>query len=164
VVVCTIVTLLYSILCRATNIYFFWESQSIGITLIFISLIFVLSDLLRRNLFQKTNARVAKIAIGFAAFVLLIEGILFVVLPRTDAYEKAIHFIHTSSEISSSAGTIEGSSLIPFGGMALSKSAEGTSGQASFHFIVKGSKKYVDLELLLEKQADSDWQVNIVGE
>lgn len=156
--------LLYSILCRAANIYFFWESQSIGITLIFIASIFVLLDLLRKNQFQKTNARVVKIVIGFAAFVLLIEGILFVVVPRSDAYVKAIQFINTSSEISSKVGTVQSTSLLLFGGMSMSKSAEGVSGQANFHFIVKGSEKYIDLELLLEKQVDSDWQANIVGD
>lgn len=159
---CTLTILLYSIVCRAVNIYFFWESQSIGITLIFITSIFVLLDLLRKNQFRKTNARVAKVALGVAAFVLLVEGALFVLVPRTDAYAKAIKFIHTSSEISSQTGTVQSTSLLLFGGMAMSKSAQGVSGQANFHFIVKGSEKYIDLELLLEKQADSDWQVNIV--
>jgi hypothetical protein len=38
---------------------------------------------------------------------------------------------------------------------------EGSAGQADLHFIGKGSKKYADLNLLMNKDFDTDWQIEV---
>ncbi|MCX6317156.1 MAG: hypothetical protein NTW29_07685 [Bacteroidetes bacterium] len=43
----------------------------------------------------------------------------------------------------------------------MSESSQGTSGSADLHFVVKGSKKYIDLNLLLKKDVETDWNIQI---
>jgi hypothetical protein len=45
--------------------------------------------------------------------------------------------------------------------MSMTTNSQGSAGQADLHFIVKGSKKYTDLNLLMNKDFDTDWQIEI---
>ncbi len=110
---------------------------------------------------QNKKTLLEKIGIGFSIFVVIIKGVLFFATQQTTAYENAVTFIKTSPEIQNKVGTVNSIFLVPFGGMSMTTNSQGSAGQADLHFIVKGSKKYTDLNLLMSKDFDTDWQIEI---
>lgn len=102
-----------------------------------------------------------KIGIGFSIFVVIIKSILFFATQQTSAYDSALTFIKKNPEVQNKVGIVNGIFLVPFGGMSMTTNSQGTAGQADLNFIVKGSKRYIDLNLLMNKDFDTDWQVEI---
>ena len=102
-----------------------------------------------------------KIGIGLSIFVIVIKGVIFFAVQQTTAFDSSVKFIKTSQAIQTKVGTVNSVFLVPFGGMGMSTSSQGSSGQADLHFVVKGSKKYVDLHLLMNKDFETDWQIEI---
>jgi hypothetical protein len=43
----------------------------------------------------------------------------------------------------------------------MTTNSQGSTGQADLHFIVKGSEKYLDLNLLMNKETEAEWQIEI---
>jgi hypothetical protein len=158
-VIVTIFTLLYGYLCRLFNLYFFWESKAIGWTLLFITLIFLLRQRInwKKTMDRKTVSE--KIGIGVLVFILLIQAIVFFVMPKTNAYMSAKNFIKTDKTIFDEVGEVTGLTLLPTGGMSVSSSAKGEQGQAEFNFIVKGTKKFKDYNVQVAKDFDTEWRV-----
>ncbi len=157
----TIIFLLYGYLCRFTGLYFFWESKTIGWILFWICIIFLLKDRIKTQKNQKKKAIPEKIGIGLSAFVIVIKAVLFIAIPHTAAFESAANFIKTNQEIKTKAGTVNSIFIVPFGGMSLTTGSQGSAGEADLHFIIKGSEKYIDLNLLMNKDFDTNWQIEI---
>jgi len=157
----TAVLLLYGYLCRLLGIYFFWESKTIGWVLFWIMMIAILRDSIKHKKLQKRNTLPQKIGIGLSIFAILVKGVLFFVTQQTSAYDSALNFIKTNAEIQNKVGTVKGVFLVPFGGMSMSSNAHGSAGEADLYFIVKGDKKYIDLNLLMNKEFTTDWQIEI---
>lgn len=155
--------LLYGYLCRLLDIYFFWESKSIGWALFFAALISLLRDRIKSKRPLGKRALLEKIGVGFSIFALVVKGIFFFAVPHTDAYEKAVNIIGKDPRIQQEVGTVNGVSLIPAGNFTMKSNAEGSSGEAYLSFVVKGSRKYIDLGVLLEKTAETEWEMVGVG-
>jgi hypothetical protein len=52
--------------------------------------------------------------------------------------------------------------VVPYGGgLSLTSSEAGEAGNADLHYVVKGSKGNMDLNLLMEKDFDTDWVIQI---
>ncbi|MFT3679370.1 MAG: cytochrome c oxidase assembly factor Coa1 family protein [Ferruginibacter sp.] len=162
VIIIALAFLLYGYVCRLAGIYFFWESKTIGWTSFWIAVIFILRDRIKIKRVQNKKTLLEKIGIGFSIFVIIMKGILFFATQQTSAYDIALTFIKTNPEIQNRVGKVNSVSLIPLGGMAMTTNAQGSAGQADLHFIVKGSKKYIDLNLLMNKEFDTDWQMEII--
>ena len=158
-VIATIAILLYGYLCRLFNLYFLWESKAIGWTLLFITLFFLLRQRInwKKTINRKTISE--KIGIGVLVFILLIQTVLFFVMPQTNAYKSAKFFIKSDKTISNEVGEVTGITLMPYGGMSVSSNSQGEQGQADFNFIVKGTKKYKDYNLQVAKDFDTEWRV-----
>jgi hypothetical protein len=60
-------------------------------------------------------------------------------------------------------GTVRGIFLEPTGGISTSSSAEGDEGAADLNFIVKGTNGYIDLNIQLEKEVDSNWKITEIA-
>jgi hypothetical protein len=161
VILATIAFLLYGYLCRLVGLYFFWESKTIGWTLFWIAVIFILRDRIKQKKLQSKKTLFEKIGIGFSVFVIIIKGVLFFATQQTTAFESATNFIKTNPEIKAKVGTVTNIFLVPLGGMSMTTSSQGSAGQADLNFIVKGSKKYIDLNLLLNKDFGTNWQIEI---
>lgn len=161
-IIATIVFLLYGYLCRLLGIYFFWESKTIGWTVFWVAVIFILRDKIKDKKQQGRKAILEKIGVGISVFVILIKGIVFFAIQQTSAYDSAVNFIKSNPEIQRNVGLVNSVFLVPFGGMSMSTGSEGSAGQADLHFIVKGSKKYMDLNLLMNKDYNTDWQIEVV--
>jgi hypothetical protein len=161
IIVATIAFLLYGYLCRLFGLYFFWESKTIGWTLFWIAATFILRDRIKQKKFQNKKTLIEKIGIGFSVFIILIKGVLFFATQQTTAFESATNFIKTSPEIKTRVGTVKSIFLVPLGGMSMTTSSQGSAGQADLNFIVKGSEKYIDLNLLLNKDFETNWKIEI---
>ena len=160
-IIATVAFLLYGYLCRLAGLYFFWESKTIGWTLFWITVIFILRERIKSKKPQKKSAIPEKIGIGISAFVVLLKGVLFFAIQQTSAYDKALIFINESKTVQNEVGIVKSVFLVPFGGMSMSSGSQGTEGQADLNFVVKGSKKYIDLNLLMEKELEGDWKIGI---
>ncbi|MES2848268.1 MAG: hypothetical protein V4685_04395 [Bacteroidota bacterium] len=102
-----------------------------------------------------------KTGIGLSIFVIIIKGVLFFATQQTTAFDSAVNFIKTSKAIQTKAGVVNSVFLVPLGGLRMSTSSQGSAGQANLNFIVKGSEKYIDLNLLMNKDVETDWQIKI---
>jgi succinate-acetate transporter protein len=160
-IIATVAFLVYGYLCRLVGLYFFWESKTIGWVLFWVSIIFILCEIIKDKKLQKKNTVPEKIGIGLSIFVVVTKAVLFFALQHTTAFDKAVKFIKTSQAIQTKVGVVDNISLVPFGGIGLSTSSQGSAGQADLNFVVKGSKKYIDLHLLMNKDLDTDWQIEL---
>ncbi len=161
IIVATIAFLLYGYICRLAGLYFFWESKTIGWTLFWIAAIFILRDRIKHEKLQGKKTVIEKIGIGFSVFVILIKGVLFFATQQTTAFESATNFIKANPVIKAKVGKVNSIFLVPLGGMSMTTNSQGSAGQADLNFIVKGSEKYIDLNLLMNKDRETGWQINI---
>ena len=161
IIIATIGILLYGYFSRLVGLYFLWESTTIGWTLFWVGVIFILLDNIKLRRLQNKKILFEKIAIGFSVFVIIIKGVLFFATQQTTAFESATNYIKTNPEIKNKVGTVNSIFLVPYGGMSTTTSSKGVEGQADLHFIVKGSKRYIDLNLLMNKEIETDWQIEI---
>ena len=67
----------------------------------------------------------------------------------------------STAEIQEKVGTVNSVFLVPIGGMSMATGKQGTAGNADLHFTVKGSKKFLDLNLLMSKDFETDWEIEI---
>jgi hypothetical protein len=126
-----------------------------------IGLISFLSDWInfRDDLDKKSIGQ--KIGIGFIVFALVIQIIMAIAIPNSDAFQAAKTYLKNDSTLKEEVGEITGFGLIPIGG--LGKTTRGTgevSGDADLNLILKGDKKFKDVEVVVIKTEDSpDWKV-----
>lgn len=155
-----IALILYGYVCHIAGPYFFWESKTLGWLLLLIA---VLLFLFERIIFKGNKKCVSeKIIIGIIFLILLVQSVMFFVIPRTNAYAAAKQFLLKDKSIRDEVGDIKGFFLIPVGGMEISSSEDGEYGGANFNVIIKGNKKYKEVSLELSKDLATDWQVTII--
>lgn len=99
--------------------------------------------------------------VGLLLFSLLVMGALFFFIPKTSAHESALKFIHSNWYVRSQVGTIKGVFVVPYGGLSLTSSEAGEAGNADLHYVVKGSKANMNLNLVMEKNYDTGWVIQI---
>lgn len=150
----------YGYLCRLVGLYFFWESKSIGWTLLFIGIIGLLANRIKIKKPEKRQTVFEKIGIGFIAFGLLIQAILMAIVPNSDAYASAKTYLANDPNLKTEIGNITGFGLMPTGGIQKSTDSDGTYGNAEINLTVKGDQKFKDLTIYVVKYVDSpDWKV-----
>lgn len=153
--------LLFGYLCRLLNIYFFWESKSIGWICFWLFIILALLGSIKSKRLRLQNVILEKIGIGLSVFILLLKGIFWLAVPHSAAYERAIEIVKADRTIGARIGPVNGIFLVPFGGIAVHSDSQGSAGEAEFYFVVKGSKGYCDLDMQMVKYVDTDWQVAV---
>lgn len=156
-----IVFLLYGYLCRFVGLYFFWESKTIGWVLFWLVVIFVLRDRIKDKKLQNKKTLLEKIGVGLSIFVIIIKGVMFFVVPQTTAFDRAVSFIKSNPTIQNNVGTVKNVFLVPLGRISMKTGPQGSAGEADLHFIIKGSKKFMDINLLMSKGFETDWQIEI---
>lgn len=152
--------ILYGYLCRLIGLYFFWESKSIGWTLLFIGVIGFLSHRIKIKSTEKKKTILEKIGIGLIVFILLVQTILVAVIPFTDAYSAAKSYLINDTNLKTEIGNITGFGLIPTGGIQKTTDSTGEYGSATINLTIKGDKGFKDIAIYVVKNADSsDWKV-----
>lgn len=129
--------------------------------LFWIAIVFILRDRIKEKKLQSKKTLLENFGIGISIFVILIKGGLFFATKQTSAYDSAVNFIKTDPEVQNRVGTVNSVFLVPFGSLSMATDSKGTAGRADLHFIVKGSKKFEDLNLLMNKDFDQDWQISV---
>jgi hypothetical protein len=152
--------ILYGYLCRLIGIYFFWESKSIGWTLLFIGVIGFLSNRIKIKTTEKKKTLLEKIGIGIITFILLVQTILVSVIPFTDAYSVAKTHLINDANLKTEIGNITGFGLNPTGSIQKTTDSSGEYGSATINLTVKGGKAFKDITIYVVKNADSPvWKV-----
>ena len=158
----SVVLLLYGYVCRL-GIYFFWESLVVGWDLFWLGAILALFGLRK---YKKQNGKKAigeGILIGFLIFLLSVQAVIYVAVPRTDIYRAAETFVRGNADIKKQVGNVTGLSMMPVGNFEESDSASQVqTGSATMELTVKGDQKFKDYTLYIDKQPGSDWQVQVM--
>ena len=155
-----IVLILYGNISRIIDIYFFWESKSIGWNILFIGIIGLLLSLIKQKKIEKKKRIFENIGVGIIVFGFITQTILMIVIPFTDAYSKAKYFIKTDSTIKKTVGKINGFGLMPTGGIQMVSDSSGEYGNATINLTIKADKKFKDITIYLEKYIDNpNWEV-----
>jgi len=149
----------YGYLCRAINIYFFWDSKIIGWFLLFFALAGLLFSLYRSRKSEGKKTGWVKIGIGFVLLGLIISPIVIFIIKKSDAYQAAIEYLKTDTEIKNTVGNIRGFGLIPTGQIESSTNNGENSGDAVFNITIRGDKKYKDVMVALKKTPETMWTI-----
>ena len=151
--------LIYGSVCRMIPINFFWESKSIGWGLVFLGMIGLLLNGVKKRKAKNKNAILNKIGIGVICFILLVQTILIIAIPNSDAYTAAKEFVMNNEELISEIGSLEGFGLLPTGAIAVQKNSNGESGNANINMIIKGSRSYKSVTIFVSKEYGEAWEV-----
>ncbi len=155
------ILLIYGYFCRIVGLYFFWESKSIGWAFICIGIITFLQGNIKYKRLNDKNSVAEKIGIAVFSFILLVQSVLIIFIANSNAYNTAKSYIKNNESLKTEIGAIKAITIIPFGGMSVSSSQSGETGQGNIYVTVKGSKKYKDLNLFVIKDLDTDWKILI---
>jgi hypothetical protein len=154
-----LILILYGYFARALNIYFFWESKSIGFGLLLFAIAkFILDDINARQE-NKMHRIILYFVFGILCLSIFIKGIIAIIIPNSDAYNKATDLLKTDSELIDEVGEINSFSYLPSGSMGTHKDKYGTTGNANLTLIVKGNKKYIEKNVVLVKELEEDWKI-----
>ena len=154
--------LTYGYLCRILNIYFFWDSKIIGWIVLLIALVSYLFDLHKSRRRRGKKTIWVKIAICFFLFGLMLFPFIIFEFKTSDAYQSAVDYLSTDSNIKTEIGNVKGFGLIPTGAVETITVNGSESGQATFDLTVRGDKKYKDVTVNLRKTPDLFWTVTSV--
>ena len=154
-----LVFLIYGYLSRQLNIYFFWESKELGWVTLFVALTAYLFQLLKQRKLQKKKTIWIKFGIGFLLFGFAISTVVIIIFLNSEAYQTAIEYLKTDTEIKKEMGDINGFGIIPMGQIQSSTNNGIESGDAIFNITLKGNIKYKDIIIYLKKLPQTNWTV-----
>jgi hypothetical protein len=150
----------YGNVARMANIFFFWESKTIGWILVLFALVSLFADRIRYKKTEKRNSVGEKIGMGITIFVIVVQTILFSVLPFSNAHAAAKLYLAGNEQLKNEIGTINGFGLMATGGIHIQTDSRGESGEATINMTVKGEKGYKDVVIYVSKYPEKkDWQV-----
>lgn len=154
------VLVLYSWLCRMAGLYFFWESSTVGWLMLEIGALLYLVARSKRKKRERKGRAFEIIGMIILPLVLLVQTILLIVVPRTDAYSAATGYVMHNDSLRREVGGIRGFGMNMGGSISVSSSNGAETGNAEIHLIVKGDKKFKDMKIGLEKASEaSGWQI-----
>jgi len=146
-------------LVRIFDIFLFWESKPIGYAILLISMaILIRKDIEARKKLKLKNVW-SHIVFWIIVFILLTRTLITILFPNIDACKAAKDYLNNDPQLISEIGEIKGYTVLPSGGIQIGSSAGKTHGSASINLIIKGTAKYKELTVYIEKTPDSDWTV-----
>ncbi|GAB3589214.1 hypothetical protein [Hymenobacter daeguensis] len=150
----------YDYICRAANIYFFWESGVVGWFLLLLGAISFLLNRIDAKSSQKTGAVIEKGIVFVLVFLLIIRLIVFGAFVFSDAFEAASTYLKTNEQVRSEVGPVSGVVLFSEGEVNTTINSEGEQGEGVLNLVAKGQNKYRQFELHLSKTPKANtWQV-----
>lgn len=144
---------------RSFDIFFFWESKPIGYFLLLLSFSFILRNDFKIRKEKKLKTIWGQIGFWFILFILFMKILMIVAIPNSDAYIAAKYYINNSPELNEEMGSITGFTVLPEGSLQTSSNSDGSYGSATFSFIIKGTNKFTESTIFLEKQPNTNWTV-----
>lgn len=153
--------IIYGFLCSKFNIYVFWESKWIGWELLLLALFDFLTTRISIRSKKKKKSIFEWIVLGHLLFLFLIQIVIFISVPQTNAYNAVKYFLDKDPKIVQELGQINGLSPLPYGTYSSEQSSEGIRGECYYLLIVKGSKKYKRINFIIHKEFNTEWIVKI---
>lgn len=149
----------FGYLVRMVDLYFFWESKSLGFTLLQVSLAIIL----RKDITTRKNKKLKNIwsHIGFwlISFIVFVKVLMFVIIPNTDAYEATKLYLKNNSDLKTEIGEVKGHTILPNGSIQSTTDSNGTYGSAAISLIIKGENKFIERTIYVIKSPGKDWEV-----
>lgn len=152
--------IIFGYIVRRFSVSFFWESKQIGFLLLGIMLVifFRIDSKKRKDL--KIKNLFSRIWFWIILVILFFQHLTLIIYPRTYAYSEVVDFIRTSESIKNELGKVNGFTILPAGSFHKVMDNTGTSGTATFVFLVKGENQFKEMQFVIEKKADlPDWEV-----
>lgn len=150
----------YDYLCRATNIYFFWESGVVGWFLLLLGSISFLLNRIDTKSSQKKGAVIEKGVVFLLVFVLIIKIIVYGAFMASDAFEASSNYLKANEEIRNEIGAVSGVILLSEGGINTVNNSEGEQGEGVLCLVAKGQRRYKQYKLhLIKTPKVNAWQV-----
>lgn len=78
-------------------------------------------------------------------------------------YVTAVAFTKSIPEIQREVVAVNNVVLMQYGGASQKTDQQGTFESADLYFVVKGSNRFKDLNLYMQKVPDMDWKIEVVG-
>ena len=154
-----ILLLIYGYVAPAIEMNFFWESKSIGWYIFLVGVVGLLSFGIKSREKRKKKAVLNVIGIVMICFVLLVQTILAIAIPSSDAYAVSKEFALGNEYIIEEVGVVNGFGFLPTGGISIQSDQNGTTGSANISLLVKGEKSYKIYNVIVVKPNNSDWEV-----
>ena len=154
-----LILLMYGYLCRILEIDFFWDSKIIGWIVLFIALLSYWADLRKKRIRHGKGVIWVTIGICVLIFGLVLLPVVVLLLRTSDAYNTALEYLKSDSNITEKVGIVRGFGLIPTGSVHTTTFNGVESGNATFEIVVRGERRYMDVKIDLEKAPDSLWKV-----
>ena len=149
----------YGFLCRAIDLYFFWDSRVYGWLLLVAALAIHLFHVRQKRKAEGKKLIWATLGMVFFGFFLILFPVILLILKNSNAYHAATEYISHSPEIKQELGEVKGFGLIPNGSVEVRSFNDVETGTANFTLTVMGEKKFRDIEIELVKLAGGDWKV-----
>lgn len=139
----------YGYICRCFEIYFFWESKYIGWGVLLIGIIGLFTHSIKIKKEKNKSRIVENIGIGMIVVILATVPLSYIIFPQLAVYPLATKYLYTNKELQSEIGDLKAYTLLPKGGYEEGDNGGSIHGSAVFTFIVKGEKKYKEVQVFL---------------
>jgi len=154
-----IVLIVFGYLVRGLDLYFFWESKPIGFVLLILSVLIILRLDITTRKSRKLKNIWSHIGFWFISFLLFVKLLMLVIIPNSDAYSAAKEYLENNSDIRAEYGEIVGLTILPSGSLETHTDSNGASGFASINLILKGTNKFKEITVYVNKIPSENWAV-----
>ena len=149
-----LVLIIYGYLCRFFKLFFFWESKYFGWVIFFIGIIVFLSQNAKMKKTKNKNTIFESIGIIIIIIMLIFQALFVGTVKDSDAYHISKKYILNDVSLNQKLGNIEDLFLIPSGSVNKISDSTGVYGNGKINFIVKGTKKNIDISINVVKYVD----------
>ncbi len=149
----------YGLLAQQMDIFFFWESQHIGMILLFVTIGVALAvNMLVQLKIAKNDHRIWwEGGLRIVIILVVVVGNGMVLLNPTFAAAKAE--IRADLELKKELGEIQGFGWFPRGSIQTGNKAGDRYQQGSFILLVKGEKRYKELGINMVQINGGPWEI-----
>ncbi|QEC65816.1 hypothetical protein FRZ67_00295 [Panacibacter ginsenosidivorans] len=156
----SVLLIAYAYIARAVNLFFFWESDSIGICILFIVALSYLFRSIKKRKIENKNSIVSIYLSILTLFVFLLYVILLFTLGGSNAAKACKDYCIEDKRLNSEIGSIIGFGFNVTGSRSANHINESKeSGKGSLTLIVKGEKKFKDISFKVSKEPFEEWQI-----
>ncbi|NCX94892.1 MAG: hypothetical protein EBX41_00535 [Chitinophagia bacterium] len=155
--------IVYGYISRMADIFFFWDSRTIGWTFFIFAFISFLFDTVTIKKYIRKPIWGEIIGIVLLSLLLIGKLSLVYMVRTSDAYKAARIYLAHDKKTIEEIGNYSGFTRFPMGYVQRSISKDGVIGTANIMMTIKGEKRYKDVIIILNLYNDSpDWIVREV--
>ncbi|WP_258101410.1 cytochrome c oxidase assembly factor Coa1 family protein [Marinoscillum pacificum] len=158
-----LVFMIYGLIARNLEIYFFWESSTVGFAFLAgsIGVVLITELLIKIGIFK------AYFRSGWQTALHILFVILFVTVNSiflfSDALKVAKEQLRESKQINDLVGEINSFGWLVTGSSSITTNSGRTFGSAEYQILVKGDEGYRYVTVTLTKRDDQPWNFKLTG-